>query len=71
MGSIAASGGYYVSMAVGHTPGTIFAEPTCFTGSIGVIIAHYNIAEFMEEHGLVDDSVASNPLKEMGSITKR
>ena len=32
MGSIAASGGYYVSMAVGHEPDTIFAEPTCFTG---------------------------------------
>ena len=70
MGSIAASGGYYVSMAVGHEPGTIFAEPTCFTGSIGVIIPHYNVAEFMEEHGLVDDSIASHPLKEMGSITK-
>ena len=32
MGGIAASGGYYVSMAVGHEPDTIFAEPTCFTG---------------------------------------
>ena len=63
MGSIAASGGYYVSMAVGHEPGTIFAEPTCFTGSIGVIIPHYNVAGFMTEHGLVDDSIASHDLK--------
>ncbi|MGO9107693.1 MAG: signal peptide peptidase SppA [Thermoguttaceae bacterium] len=70
MGSIAASGGYYVSMAVGHEPDTIFAERTCFTGSIGVIIPHYNVAEFMKEHGLADDSIASNKLKEMGSITK-
>ena len=44
MGGIAASGGYYVSMAVGQTPDTIFAEPTTFTGSIGVIIPHYNLA---------------------------
>ena len=70
MGSIAASGGYYVSMAVGHESNTIFAEPTCFTGSIGVIIPHYNVAGFMEEHGLADDSIASHKLKEMGSITK-
>ncbi len=70
MGSIAASGGYYVSMAVGQTPGTIFAEPTCFTGSIGVIIPHYNVAGFMEKYGLVDDSIASNELKKMGSLTK-
>ena len=70
MGSIAASGGYYVSMAVGHEPDTIFAEPTCFTGSIGVIMPHYNVAGFMEEHGLADDSIASHRLKEMGSITK-
>ena len=70
MGSIAASGGYYVSMAVGHEPNTLFAEPTCFTGSIGVIIPHYNVAGFMEEHGLTDDSIASHDLKKMGSITK-
>jgi len=70
MGGIAASGGYYVSMAVGQGPGTIFAEPTCFTGSIGVVIPHYNVAGFMQEHGLADDSIASHELKEMGSITK-
>lgn len=70
MGSMAASGGYYVSMAVGHEPGAIFAEPTCFTGSIGVIIPHYNVAGFMTEHGLVDDSIASHELKKMGSLTK-
>jgi protease-4 len=70
MGSMAASGGYYVSMAVGHKPDTIFAEPTCFTGSIGVVFPHFNVAGFIKEHGLVDDSIASHKLKEMGSITK-
>jgi protease-4 len=38
MGSVAASGGYYVSMAVGDQEKTIFAEPAGATGSIGVII---------------------------------
>ena len=70
MGSIAASGGYYVSMAVGQKDGTIFAEPTCFTGSIGVIMPHFNFAKFMDEHGLVDDSIASDKLKEMGTPFK-
>ena len=70
MGSIAASGGYYVSMAVGHEPDTIFAEPTSATGSIGVIVPLFNFSGFMKEHGLTDDSVASHKLKEMGSPTK-
>jgi protease-4 len=70
MGGIAASGGYYVAMAAGHEPGVIFAEPTTFTGSIGVIMPHYNVAGLMEKYGVADDSVASNPLKTMGSFTK-
>lgn len=70
MGSITASGGYYISMAVGDTPETIYAEPTTWTGSIGVVIPHYNIAGLMKELGVVDDSIASNPLKEMGTFTR-
>jgi protease-4 len=71
MGGIAASGGYYVSMAVGDTPNSIFAEPTTWTGSIGVIIPHYNIAGLMERYDVESDSVASHRLKGMGSITKK
>ncbi len=70
MGGIAASGGYYVSMAVGDTPDSIYAEPTTWTGSIGVIIPHYNAAGFMKEHGFEEDSVASHRLKGMGSFAK-
>lgn len=70
MGGIAASGGYYVSMAVGTTPDTIFAEPTTWTGSIGVIIPHYNIAGLMKEYGVEQDSVVSHRLKGMGTITR-
>jgi protease-4 len=70
MGGIAASGGYYVSMAVGHSPNVIFAEPTCFTGSIGVIIPHYNLGEMLGKIGVAEDSVASGPLKEMGTLSR-
>ncbi|HEY4761059.1 MAG TPA: S49 family peptidase, partial [Thermoguttaceae bacterium] len=66
MGSIAASGGYYVSMAVGETPDSIFAEPTTWTGSIGVIIPHFNFAGLMKELGIAEDSIASGYLKQMG-----
>ena len=70
MGGIAASGGYYASMAVGDTPDTVFAEPTTWTGSIGVVIPHYNFAGLMKEIGVAEDSIASNPLKEMGSFSR-
>ncbi len=70
MGGMAASGGYYVSMAVGSQPDTIFAEPTTWTGSIGVIIPHYNASELMEKFGIKQDSIASHRLKGMGSFTR-
>jgi len=71
MGSLAASGGYYVSMAVGQTPDSIFAEPTTWTGSIGVIIPHYDLSTLLGEWGIEDDSIASHPLKNMGSFAKQ
>jgi len=71
MGGIAASGGYYVSMCVGDTPNTIFAEPTTWTGSIGVIIPHYNLADLMQKWGIQEDAVASHRLKGMGSFTRK
>ncbi len=70
MGSLAASGGYYVSMAVGETPESIFAEPTTWTGSIGVIIPHYDLSALLAEWGIEEDSIASHPLKNMGSFAK-
>lgn len=71
MGGIAASGGYYVAMAVGETPDTIFAEPTTWTGSIGVIIPHYNASELLNEWGIQEDSIASHRLKNMGSLARK
>ncbi len=70
MGGVAASGGYYVAMAVGDTPESIFAEPSTFTGSIGVIIPRYDLSELLQSWGIQYDSVASGELKTMGSMAK-
>jgi len=71
MGAIAASGGYYVAMAVGPRPDTIFAEPTTWTGSIGVMIPHYNFADLMQNWGIEQDSIVSHRLKGIGSFTRK
>ncbi len=72
MGGIAASGGYYVSMSVGDQPDSIFAEPTTWTGSIGVIIPHYDLSKMLNDKlGVEEDSIASHRLKGMGSMTKK
>ena len=70
MGSLCASGGYYVAMAVGDEPDAIYAEPTTWTGSIGVIIPHYDLSGLLGRWNVKDDSIASGPLKQMGSPTK-
>ena len=70
MGSICASGGYYLAAAVGDTPNSIFAEPATITGSIGVIIPHYDLSGLLEKWSIKDDSIASHELKDMGSPTK-
>jgi len=70
MGSIAASGGYYVSMAVGDTENSIFAEPTTTTGSIGVIIPHYDLSGLLAKLDVKDDSLTGQPNKEMLAMTK-
>jgi protease-4 len=70
MGSVCASGGYYVAMAVGAQENAIYAEPTTWTGSIGVIIPHFDLSGAMAELKIEDDSIASGPLKQMGSLTK-
>ncbi|HWI85298.1 MAG TPA: signal peptide peptidase SppA [Sphingomonas sp.] len=58
MGSVAASGGYWVS-----TPGdTIFAEPSTITGSIGVFGIIPTFAGTLQKLGLSADGVATTPL---------
>jgi protease-4 len=70
MGSICASGGYYIAMVVGDRPDSIFAEPTTWTGSIGVVIPHFDVSGLMDSWNIKDDSIASHPLKLMGSPTR-
>lgn len=57
MEDIAASGGYYIAMGSGKE-GKIFAEPTTWTGSIGVILPHYQLEGLVEKLG-----IKVNPLK--------
>jgi protease-4 len=71
MGGIAASGGYYVSMAAGDNPDTIFAERSTWTGSIGVIIPHYTFADLLQKWDIQDDSVVSGKFKAMASPTRK
>ena len=66
MGSIAASGGYYVSM-VGDK---IYAEPSTITGSIGVIASLFDASELLEKIGVEMTPIVSGPFKTMGSFTK-
>ncbi|MCA9148540.1 MAG: signal peptide peptidase SppA [Planctomycetales bacterium] len=70
MGGVAASGGYYVSMAVGDTPNSIYAEPTTTTGSIGVIIPHYDISGLLASFDVKDDSIVSHRRKQLLSMTR-
>jgi protease-4 len=70
MGGIAASGGYYVAMAVGDEKDVIFAEPTTWTGSIGVVIPHYDLSGLMKKLEVSEDSIKSHRLKQMGNPTR-
>jgi protease-4 len=70
MGGLAASGGYYVAMAVGDQEKSIFAEPTTTTGSIGVMLPHYDISGLLARLDVKDDTLVTHDRKEMGSITK-
>ncbi|MFM8577760.1 MAG: S49 family peptidase, partial [Planctomycetaceae bacterium] len=48
----------------------IFAEPATLTGSIGVIIPHFDLSQLLKRFDIEDDSISSGPLKEMLSPTK-
>lgn len=71
MGSICASGGYYIAMAAGDEPDILFAEPATWTGSIGVVIPHYDLSGLLASWEVEDDSIASHQHKLMGSPTRQ
>ena len=58
MGSVAASGGYWVST----TADRIFAEPSTITGSIGVFGIIPTFADTLKKAGLSADGVRATPL---------
>jgi protease-4 len=66
MGSLAASGGYYIACASDR----IFANPGSITGSIGVIMQLANISRLLEKVGVKATVIKSGEHKDMGSMTK-
>ena len=63
MQRIAASGGYYIAMAAGDS-GKIMAEPTTWTGSIGVIIPHYDFTDLAEKAGVKSEPLTTGEFKD-------
>ena len=67
MGSQATSGGYYVAMAADK----IYANPECWTGSIGVVVGTlYDLSGLMEKYGIKATNIVSGANKDMGSTAK-
>ncbi|MEG1507984.1 MAG: signal peptide peptidase SppA [Akkermansia sp.] len=66
MGSLAASGGYYISAGADF----IIANPTTLTGSIGVIISGINVEEGMQKLGIKNQVFKSGAFKDMLSMTR-
>ncbi|MCM3512553.1 signal peptide peptidase SppA [Carnobacterium inhibens] len=66
MGSMAASGGYYISASAEK----IFAAEETMTGSIGVIMSGMNVSELLEKLGVDDTTVKSGEFKDIGSSTR-
>jgi protease-4 len=63
MGSVAASGGYYIACAADK----ILANPGSITGSIGVIVESLNVEELLRKLGLRSMVVKSGKHKDLGS----
>jgi protease-4 len=63
MGSVAASGGYYVACAADK----IMANPGTITGSIGVIVESLNVEDLFRKIGLQSEVIKSGQHKDMGS----
>ena len=66
MGSVCASGGYYVAVA-SHT---IFANPGSVTGSIGVIVGFSNLKGLFDKIGIKSYIVKSGRFKDIGTPSR-
>lgn len=67
MGSVAASGGYYIAAAADH----IIANPGTITGSIGVIMEFTNVEDVIKKIGLATEVIKSGPYKDIGSPLRK
>lgn len=67
-GGEAASGAYYISAASDR----IIAEPTCVTGSIGVIMPAFTIEQLLDKIGVTPRTVIAGGAtrKDVGSLTR-
>jgi len=59
MGSLATSGGYYAACGADY----VFAQPTTFTGNIGVLMPRYNFSKLMEKYGVEETTIVSSGAK--------
>lgn len=64
MQGMATSGGYYISAPADK----IFAERSCMTGSIGVIVTSFTVEKLMKEWGVESEVIKSGKLKDAGSL---
>jgi protease-4 len=67
MGSIAASGGYYIASAAEK----VFANPGTLTGSIGVAMHMRNLQDLMSRIGVDNAVIKSGTFKDAGSPYRR
>jgi protease-4 len=66
MGTVAASGGYFISMASRR----ILAEPGTITGSIGVFGLALNMQKIANQHGITFDAVKTGALADLGTVSR-
>ncbi|MGE7593204.1 signal peptide peptidase SppA [Peribacillus frigoritolerans] len=66
MGSMAASGGYYISAPADK----IYASPETMTGSLGVIMHGYNYEKLAKKYGVEFQTIKSGPHKDIMSPTR-
>lgn len=64
MGSLAASGGYYIAMPAQY----LVAERTTITGSIGVYASFPNIADLADKYGIHMETIKAGAVKDSGSM---
>jgi protease-4 len=66
MGSMAASGGYYIACAAD----TILANPGTLTGSIGVVLSFNTFEELMNKIGIELEVFKAGKLKDVGNYSR-